>query len=200
MNNGIDFAKMLKVADTAYIAPLTRNASRQITEQDVKKAVVAMSQAGYIFCEKTIEAVAEYLRGYGVLLSGNVGIGKTLFFKVLNDRILHLDFNEMLGWTQEELCNTLAGLTKREVLIDDIGSGGAIGKDYGRSYDVLLTILNKRQWLNERTHFTTNLTNNELVSRFDARVVDRIYGMAKCFRLPDIPSLREARSYTFNNI
>ena len=166
----------------------------EVSDETLTRRINNMAARGYIFNPVTIEAMIAYLQGYGVLLSGSVGVGKTLFFRCASPEIVIQDMGEMVGWKQNEVREWLDFCRDREVLIDDIGCGGSKAKDFGREYDALLMVLNARDpyRCRYRTHFTTNLTNDQLVEGFDARVVDRIYGMARCFRLPDEESRREA--------
>ncbi len=78
-----------------------------------------------------------------------------------------------------------------------VKDGFYVTPEAAREFDALLMILNMRDpaRCRFRTHFTTNLTNDELVENFDARVVDRIYGLAKCFRIETEESRREAVAF-----
>lgn len=191
----LDTLKMLDIANAAY-RPTARKC-RQVSDQALADCIRRMSASGYKFNSATVEAVRDYMRGYGILLSGKVGTGKTLFFRKLNPSAIIIDMGDVMGWRQEDVYNSMEAYANFEIVLDDLGCGGSRARDYGREFDALLLILNIRDPSRCvcRTHFTTNLTNDELIEHFDARVVDRIYGMAKCHRMPDGESMREAVAF-----
>ena len=155
-----------------------------------------MAERGYKFTTAAqIDTLRAYVDGYGILISGAVGIGKTLFFRRLSPDIVILSMGDIVGMSQDELFGVVNGCKDSELVLDDIGLGGSIARDFGREYDALLAVLNWREKSKARTHFTTNLTNDALVANFDARAVDRIYGLAKCFSWRDMPSMREPKIY-----
>ena len=187
--------ELIAIANS-HFCPATRN-ERKVDDKLLARKVAAMAEAGYKFSAATIEATRAYLQGYGVLLSGRVGVGKTLFFRLINHDALIADIGTIMGWRQAEIEEYAIGSRNCELVIDDIGCGGSKARDYGREFDALLMILNMRDpaRCRFRTHFTTNLTNDELVANLDARVVDRIYGLAKCFRIETEESRREAVAF-----
>ena len=64
------------------------------------------------------------------------------------------------------------------MLIDDIGIEEDDYKSYGTSVRLLDLIVEKRQDSPAATHFTTNLSLEELTEKYGVRTVDRIRGMA----------------------
>lgn len=191
----ISVEQLLAGATASYKPVLPKVA--EVSDETLARRINDMAARGYIFNPVTIEAMIAYLQGYGVLLSGSVGVGKTHFFRMIGDDIYIMNASDANGLTQREVYEWIEYTRDRDVMIDDVGSGGAKARDYGREYDALLMILNAREpyRCKRRTHFTTNLTNDQLVDTFDARVVDRIYGLAKCFRLPDEESRRDAKAF-----
>lgn len=162
----------------------------------LKSTVWHMAEEGYVFAHPCqLDALRAYMDGYGVLISGAVGIGKTFFFRKIDPDIIILNMSELVAMGHEELEALVLRYLNSEVVIDDLGLGGSKAKDYGREYDALLAVLNWRERSRFRTHFTTNLTNDALVESFDARAVDRIYGFAKCFRWNIDVSMREPKIY-----
>lgn len=169
-----------------------------VVEARMMSYVTRMSRNGYIFDKRSLEALRAYSENYGLMLAGGVGVGKTMFFKALARDILILDMNDAMRWNYQTLEEWLMAARNREVLIDDLGVGSARGNDWGVSYDVMMIILNNRMLVDWRTHFTTNLSNDNLIRHFDYRVVDRIYGMAKVFELTRGVSRREPKPYPKN--
>lgn len=162
----------------------------------LKAAVGRMAEEGYIFTHPCqLDALRAYIDGYGVLISGAVGIGKTLFFRRLSPNIVILNMENLVALGRDDLLSLVNRYQDAEIVLDDLGLGGSKTKDYGREYDALLAVLNWRERSRFRTHFTTNLTNDALVESFDARAVDRIYGFAKCFRWDINVSMREPKIY-----
>lgn len=175
--------------------PLSRRSPEEFSAA-LKSAVWRMAEEGYIFTHPCqLDTLRAYMDGYGVLISGAVGIGKTLFFRRLSPDIIILNMGSLVAMGHEELASSVLGCLNSEVVIDDLGLGGSKAKDYGREYDALLAVLNWRERSRFRTHFTTNLSNDALVENFDARAVDRIYGFAKCFRWDIDVSMREPKIY-----
>lgn len=161
-------------------------------EQWVGNRVIEMSKRGYRFWDnKQIDALEAYGRGYGIVLAGAMGTGKTMFFKTIDPSIVILDMNSASGWKQDDLESFLLTYRDREMLIDDVGAGSAKGKDFGREYDPMMIILNMRNASKKRTHFTTNLDNDSLIKNLDYRAYDRMLGLAKFLELPKRQSLRE---------
>lgn len=176
----MDFTNLLKVAKSSFVdadAPkaVDENALANWMEQTVRR----MSAAGYDFDRKSLEALEHYGRGYAIAITGVVGIGKTMFFRKLNPDIIIADMNLISRWKFDDVGNFLDNHAGDEMVIDDLGTGTAKGNDWGSPYDVLMVMLNVRLRSRKRTHFTTNLANDQLIAAYDYRAVDRIYGMAK---------------------
>lgn len=164
-------------------------------EHRMHHMIIAMSRNGYIFDDpKAVNAVEHYVNGYSLMLAGGVGIGKTYFFTCLPYDTIILDMNEAVRWDYSILDEFLKATYKNDLVVDDLGVSSGIASDYGVKYDALLLILNRREKSRARTHFTTNLTNEQLIDAFDYRVVDRIYGMAKAVALTPRESRRTPRN------
>lgn len=166
-------------------------------EAATARIVKRMSSAGYRFDAATIEAARAYAEGYALLLTGNVGTGKTYFFKKLNPEIYTLDMNFATRWKFAEIESWLDNHWDDEVVIDDLGVGSAKGNDYGAQYDVLMCLLNGRIRSSKRTHFTTNCNADQLIAAYDYRAYDRILGMAKPFKMARTESLRNPARFVF---
>lgn len=174
-----------------------RSCSFSDSEIDNKmtRMITMMSRNGYIFDDpQMIKAVEQYARGYSLMLVGGVGTGKSFFFTTLPYDTITLDMNEAVRWDFSSLDEFLKSTHKIDLVIDDLGVSSGISSDYGLKYDALLLILNRREKSKCRTHFTTNLSNEQLINAFDYRVVDRIYGMAQAIVLSPRESRRTPRN------
>lgn len=185
----MQYADILKM-----LPPVKRRVAPTVTEDEIYRKARAMTLRGYCHTVETVKALEAYLQGYGVLLSGGMGIGKTFFFETVNpEPIAVLSFSRCHLWKYERLEEWLEEHRNDEIVLDDIGFASSKGNNYGTQFDALQVVLDQR--LTEaggRTHVTTNCTNDELIQRFDARLVDRLYQTCKCFALPGRESQREA--------
>lgn len=165
-----------------------------VTLDALKRKATAMASRGYVHSETTLKALSAYMHGYGVLLSGGMGIGKTMFFATVNPQpIAMLPFSRCYLWKTDALDEWLAEHQHEEIVLDDLGIASSRGSNYGVQFDCLQYVLDQRlSDARARTHVTTNCTNEELIERFDARSVDRLYQLCKCFALPPTESRREA--------
>lgn len=185
-----DFASVLSALPTfAPKQPLT------IGRDALVAKATAMARRGYVHSATSLEALEAYLQGYGILLSGGLGVGKTLFFKVVNpEPIPVLSFNRCHLYKYDQLEKFLDETAGGELVLDDIGWNVESANNYGTRFETLQVVLDYR--LTEtaaRTHVTTNCTNDELIGRFDAHLIDRIYQLCKCFVFPPAESRREAK-------
>lgn len=188
----MNIQEYMAYAQTRATPKKEKEVGEKTFEGVVKTHINRLALNGYKIDEpKIIEAVIEYAKGYGIMLAGAVGIGKTHFFKCINPDIVVLDMNLAVRWDYSTLESFLISVKERELLVDDIGVSSGIASDYGLRYDALLLILNARYLCRKATHFTTNLSNEQLISAYDYRSVDRIYGLAKVFNLPARMSRRE---------
>ena len=53
------------------------------TEEEFKTFATQMADLGYIHTAASLDALQAYMAGYGLLLMGDVGTGKTFFFEKL---------------------------------------------------------------------------------------------------------------------
>lgn len=170
-----------------------RYSPREIMPVDLLDKARAMMKRGYVHTPDTLRVLEAYMQGYGILLSGGLGIGKSFFFEVVNpEPVAVLSFNRCHLWKYDQLEKWLDDHTGVEVVLDDIGWDADKANNFGTKYEVLQVVLDHR--LTEsgcRTHITTNLSNDELVAKYDGHLVDRVYQLCKCFALPPRQSLRE---------
>ncbi len=140
---------------------------------------------GYRHSPETLDALHAYLAGYGLLLMGGVGTGKTEFFRAVSAAgrtagrapVALWQMMDCAGRTVAAIREAFASLRDREVVLDDVGAEPKFS-DYGSRWEILPWIIELRMASPERTHFTTNLTARELEARYGARTVDRMHEMA----------------------
>lgn len=189
----MDYKKILK-----SLPIVTRKPPRQISQAELTEKAKAMTKRGYIHTEETLRVLEAYMQGYGILLSGGCGIGKTRFFECVNPTpIMPLSFNVCHLWKYEELDTFLTATRSEELLLDDVGWHSE-ASNYGQKFETLQIVLDRRLSCRVPTHITTNLTNDELCERFDGHIVDRIYQLCQCFALEPRESRREAE-YKINH-
>lgn len=147
------------------------------TAESVMAEAKLMAARGFNFDEPTLKLLKTYLATEaGLLLLGNVGVGKTFFFKARKIPIL-----SMQRVCEHSLSDVRAALDSRrddEILIDDIGAEGEFN-DYGVKMAILPVIIEERLQTAARTHFTTNLSLEKICDRYGARTFDRIKELAK---------------------
>jgi DNA replication protein DnaC len=129
-----------------------------------------------------------YLSGFGLLLTGSAGVGKTFLMQCLGIRIYNADsivdygLSEIYKWYEF----TDGGAP---ICIDDVGTERTVS-EYGNKDDVLKSVLAHR---NDRqqgiTHITTNLDAEGIAQRYGERTLSRMLGMCKAFSLEGV-SLR----------
>lgn len=186
----IDFDRMLKCLKVA-----DGDEPRKVTQAQLLSKAQAMANRGYEHNAVTLNALHSYMMGYGILLSGGCGIGKTMFFETVNPKpIPILSFNRCGLWTVDQLGEWLDDHVSDEIVLDDIGYDTEKGRNYGQRFETLQYVIDARLNLSgARTHITTNMTNDELIGRYDTHLIDRIYEMCLCFALPQSESKRSAK-------
>lgn len=174
----MDFANILGELKQAA------NADRQpkaVSRETLIKWANFMAGKGYHHTEASLAALHAYLQGYGVALTGDLGTGKTLFFRLLDIPILSMiDF---AGQKPEDIRATLTNYYDRPLVLDDVGKEPK-GTNYGEGYfEPLAICLEDRLWRNQPTHITMNLTEKSFIARYgDLRLLDRIYELCKPFK------------------
>lgn len=166
-------------------APSCEERAAAVTAERLAKWAAAMAAHGYRHGEETLEALRLYLAGYGLLLFGGVGAGKTHFFRTLGlvrtrnggDAPVVYPMMDTVGRRVGEVREWFAEAARREVVLDDIGAEPTFN-EYGNRWDILPWLVEMRLASSGRTHFTTNLSKSELERRYGARTVDRLHEMA----------------------
>lgn len=151
-----------------------------VGEAELVARASEMARRGYRSSRESLDALKAYLEGYAILISGDVGTGKTRFFDALGG-IEKVSMIDLYAHRLDEIVEIVCGLRHREIVVDDIGQE-AIYCNYGCKMDVLPWLIEKRAESKMRTHFTTNLTGGKLTNRYGARVLDRIHATCMAFR------------------
>lgn len=139
-----------------------------------------MSSKGYKHTRTSLEALHAYLQGYGVGLSGDMGTGKTMFFKCLGVPILRMiDF---AGMKIEDVRAELRNYYDQPICLDDIGREPK-GNDYTVPFEPLAICLEDRIYRNKPTYVTMNVDEAAFLKRYvDKRLLDRMYELCKFFK------------------
>lgn len=135
---------------------------------------------GYIHTRQSLEALHDYLKGFGLFIYGDVGTGKTFFFESVGPHIKRFSMLAHMSWRLEEIADELEVLSTSEIVIDDIGNE-PVYNNFGVRLDLFPWLLEQRLDCVQRTHFTSNLNVDGILGRYenDARIFDRIKAMAK---------------------
>ena len=167
---------------SALARPACEEREPDITPEMLERKARAMARRGYRHTERSLEALRLYLLGYGLFLQGPVGTGKTLFFRLLKgfggEDIEIFSMHSILGRNESDIRELMDGLAFREIVLDDIGAEPTFN-NYGVKFDILDYLIDRRMESAERTHFTTNLSKNEIASRYGGRVIDRLAEMCR---------------------
>ena len=186
MNAEIDIDGIL----ARLVSPTPSCAEREAEVSAKKLDTWAKAMAklgGYVHSRKSLEALRLYLAGYGLMIGGGVGSGKTMFFRAVAP-VLRLagrsdDVPEIypmvdtVGRDVNAIRRHFLERSHREMVLDDIGAEPTFN-EYGNRWDILPWLVDMRLGSAARTHFTTNLTPKELRDRYGVRLIDRLREMA----------------------
>ena len=180
-SSNIDFSAILAKLQ----APSCAERAVAVTPERLAAWAGEMATHGYRHTEATLEALRLYLAGYGLIMFGNCGTGKTFFFSAIGKaRTAHgmeaplvYPLMDTVGRKVDEVREWFIAAERHEVVLDDIGAEPTFN-EYGNRWDILPWLLEMRLAASGRTHFTTNLKPAELRNRYGVRVVDRLNEMA----------------------
>ena len=166
-------------------APSCEERAAAVTAERLTMWARGMTAHGYRHSEESLEALRLYLAGYGLLLMGGVGTGKTYFFRTVGavlrstgiPRPAIFPMLDTVGRKVEDVREYFNEMAGQELVLDDIGAEPTFN-EYGNRWDILPWLLEMRMAASGRTHFTTNLSPAELEKRYGARTVDRLHEMA----------------------
>ena len=152
-----------------------------VSDRAVAEQIKDIASYGYEPSEQDVEPIRAYLSGYGLLLTGRPGVGKTFLMRCLGARLHPVDgiaayglrgIGDWYSWTDgKDLC------------IDDLGAEPVIA-EYGAKEDLMkLVIAHRAERQKGRTSVTTNLTSEEIAERYGDRTLSRLLGMCKAFKM-----------------
>ena len=190
----LDYDEMLKNLER----PSEEIETVPFTQEEFEQLAGKMADLGYIHSKASLEALEAYMSGYGLLLMGDVGTGKTFFFKTLFEALKPSDsigefewevlkkkphiyyMRKTIGMAFDDIEEAVIDLNQREVLFDDIGVE-VVANDWGRKFELVPWLVDLRLEKEHRSHFTTNLSADQLLERYGARTVDRLHALVKVF-------------------
>jgi len=170
----IDLTKALETA-LEHTGPL-----KMVDDATVEKCILNMAEKyQYRPSEQIIEPIRAFLSGYGIILSGDAGLGKTFLMKCLGVRMYAV--NGIAEYGLRSIANWYEWTDGNDLCIDDLGAE-AVTAEFGAKDDVLkIAIAHRSERQSGRTSITTNLSSEEIVERYGDRTLSRILGMCKPF-------------------
>jgi hypothetical protein len=131
----------------------------------------------------------------GVLVRGVVGAGKTIMFKMAQRYKKGCFKMVNVGKVEIDLENgeSYSKYCKAEWCFDDLGSEQMVN-NYGKAVEVFKRLIEIRydlwKYHGVRTHFTTNLSNEEIKTRYGERAYERLKEMCNVVLYPSPNSKR----------
>ena len=159
---------------------------RRVPEDELRRVAQAMLARGYVPDARVLAAVEKYLQGYALWIVGDVGTGKTSFFRALpvyqpqgrNDRKrVVLNMGRLLGKSVDEVKEFLEYHRDDELVLDDIGKE-PLFVEYGTRFEILPWLVEERIEAKPRTHFTSNYGKKYFDERYGYGLFDRIFTAA----------------------
>ena len=111
-------------------APSCEERAAAVTAERLTKWARETTAHGYRHSEESLEALRLYLAGYGLLLMGGVGTGKTYFFKTIGAVLRSLGrtrpaiftMMDTVGRKVDEVREYFNEMAGQEIVLDDIGA------------------------------------------------------------------------------
>ncbi len=129
------------------------------------------------------DQVAEWLTntdGKGLLLYGDVGVGKTIISRFIIPGIFEVCHHKLFTYYDYYDINKKADeiMSKKFAVIDDIGNEEQYSH-YGNKQWVLPQIIDRAEKNNNLLVLTTNLNGSDLLDKYGSRTVDRIKAITR---------------------
>jgi len=148
-------------------------------------------------CQQSIQQLAEALTAdkpkFGIMLCGTCGNGKTTLVRALQKAIAYMYDRDMIDedmgglfMTNAKVITSLAKENTREyqrlcngpmLAVDDMGCEASEVVSYGNVLSPMVSLIEHRYDEQLFTIFTTNLTANEIRTRYGTRIADRFNEM-----------------------
>jgi DNA replication protein DnaC len=153
------------------------------TDADVAAELDRILALGYIANASTVEPVRAYLEGFGLLLTGAVGRGKTFLIQCLYKRAPQHAQEDICSWGMAGINDWYSWWDGRVCVIDDLGSERT-ATEYGAKEEIMRLVIGHRaERQTAPTHITTNLSAEQISDRYGDRTLSRILGMCRPFTL-----------------
>ena len=161
------------------------------SREQVMAAAAQMVKRGYEPKESALDALTSYLEGYNLWLAGEVGTGKTAFFKAaplflppeIKDsphyprRVIVDMASDFDGMTISDIREYLFENRYNEIVLDDVGNEGTLN-DYGNRREILPFVMAERAKVAPCTHLTTNYEKTYFDERYGYGFFDRLRSSA----------------------
>jgi hypothetical protein len=164
----------------------------QVSDDQIARLLLRIGERGYIPTPATVPVLRDYAAGYGIMLHGDVGHGKTFLLKCLGVRIWGAD--EICDYGLRHIQEWYDDTNGLQICIDDIGAEMTVC-EYGARDDLLKAVITHRA---ERqsgiTHCTTNLDSAAIIERYGDRIMSRLLGMCRPHRITSPTGLSMRRA------